>query len=71
MKERQASDKPYLLVDDNTGTWVGGLTEADHLAWLSGTLEVFQRADDGRLFELTTCDPFIYPGCWEWASADA
>ncbi len=71
MQERQLNDKPYLLVDDGMGTWVGALSETDHQAWLTGTLEVFQRADDGRLFELATCEPFIYPGCWEWAPADA
>jgi hypothetical protein len=71
MQKLQVVDKLYLLVDDGMGVWVGALTETDHKEWLTGTLEVFQRTEDGRLFELTTCEPFVCPGCWEWAPVRA
>lgn len=63
-------EQMYLVVAGAEGGMTATLTEADHEAWLAGTLEVFHRKLDGRLYELATCDPFIYPGCWEWALAD-
>lgn len=62
-------EKVYLVVEGTEGWMTAALTDGDHAAWLAGTLEVYHRTPDGRLFELATCDPFIYPGCWEWAPA--
>jgi hypothetical protein len=64
------TEKTYLVVEGREGRMSATLTDADHEAWLRGSLEVFRRNSDGRLFELATCDPFIYPGSWEWAPAD-